>query len=172
MKLKILFYVGLILIFHAPAYAEQPAWLKKMKQIDLMTDSYDDVVDLLGKPDDETTEKELIEVFDFDEGEMSVRFAPGECLPSSFDRSRLSGWKVPKWTVTNVSFSLDNPIDKKKLGVDFTGFRKYPVHDVRNEFIYENDELGIRYRTKGQSKILDISFYPANKFDLLNCNPD
>lgn len=157
----------------------------KMKQVKLLSDTYEDVVRIMGKPVDGTAEREYSEYFDFKEGRMFVLFSLGVCKQKGVKGLQaLSGWKVPEYTVVKVSFSPDKPISPKKSLIDLSGFTKKTVRyaddysdgatpdDHRRapfQFEYENDELGISYFEE-YGKISDITFYPSRKFDNLLCS--
>lgn len=168
MKLKIILCLTLLLLLTSPAFSKDPEWLKKIKQIALLTDTYDDVIRILGKPVDGSSEKELSEYFDFKEGRIFVGFESGKCIATPESNGKLVGWKVPRWTVTDISFSPNKWIDPKKLNINFNGFTAKPIYDVSEAVEYRNDELGIDY-VLNKGKIEYITFRPAKKYNYLLC---
>jgi len=182
MKKIILSFI--LLLFSANlVLAKDPVWLQKMKQVKLLSDTYEDVVRIMGKPDDGTTEREYAEYFDLKEGRMFVLFEMG-CRVTQESNGKLSGYKVPEYTVVELSFSPEKNISPKKSFINLSGFTKIPVKyaddysdgatpdDHRRApflFEYRNDDLGIYYFEEF-GKISDISFYPAKQFDNLLCS--
>ncbi len=153
-----------------------------MKQVKLLSDTYEDVVKIMGKPDDGSTEREYAEYFDFKEGRMFVAFESG-CVITPESNGKLLGWKVPEYTVVELSFSPDKHISPKKSFINLSGFTKIPVKYAddysdgatpddhkRASFLFEykNDDLGIHYFEEF-GKISDITFYPSKQFDHLLC---
>lgn len=180
---KIILCLILLLFSTNLVSAKDPEWLRKMKQVKLLSDSYDDVIKIMGKPVDGSSEKELSEYFDFDGGRMFVLFASGLCVVTPYSEGKPIGWKVPEYTVIELSFSPDKHINPKKSFINLKGFTKKPVKyaedysdgatpdDHRRApflFEYENDELGISYFEE-YGKISDITFYPSKQFDYLHC---
>jgi len=166
MRLKVVWFSILLLFLANTTFPQEPEWLKKMKQIKLLSDSYEDVVKILGEPVEDGIEKDTSEYFDFREGRMSVSFEPGNC-----GDGMIEGWKVPKYTVIEVNFFPDEWIDPKKLNVNFKGFTAKSIHEGREGIEYVNDELGIDYTVK-EGKIQDITFRPAKKYDYLRCKEE
>ncbi|MEP7149085.1 MAG: hypothetical protein ABI857_09405 [Acidobacteriota bacterium] len=170
--MKIRFAIVLVMLVIAPEFAllgQEPDWLVKMKKIKLLTDSYEDVVTLLGTPVDGTVERELSEYFDLPDGRLWVGFASGLCVVTPYSGGAPTGWKVPEWKVTSVSFRPNRPISLKKLKLDFSGYVKSPIDDVPGAFIYRNDALGVEYSVTSRRKIEEIEFFPSTKFAYLQC---
>lgn len=63
---------------------------KKLSQVKLFSDNYEDVIKIMGVPRDGITEREYSEYFDFEEGEMFVYFGMG-CRVSQDSAGKLSG---------------------------------------------------------------------------------
>lgn len=175
---KIILCLILLLLSASSLLAKDPEWLQKMKQVKLLSDTYEDVVRIMGKPDDGSIEKEYSEYFDFKEGRMFALFEMG-CRVTQDSNGKLSGYKVPEYTVVEISFSPNKHISLKKSFITLNGFSKIPVkysenatiNDMRRApylFEYENDELGIYYFEE-YGKISEIRFYPSKQFDYLNC---
>ncbi len=169
MRFKVSLLIGIICILTATAAPQDPEWLKQMKQIQLLSSTYDDVIKILGMPIDGSSEKELAENFDIDQGRVFVGFESGVCVVTPYSDGKPIGWKVPKWTVISISFTPNKPFSPKKLGVDLKGFHRYPVSDVPGAFIYENDELGIDFSMNSKGKISYVSFDPPKKLENLHC---
>ena len=90
MRIKFVGFL-LVFVFSGSSAFSQPGWWKQMKQIKLLSDSYEDVVRLLGKPVDHGRGKDIMEYFNFEEGRMWVQFEPGNCG----DGMIKPGWNVP-----------------------------------------------------------------------------
>lgn len=164
MKLKLIGVAILSLCLPGTAFTQEPEWWTKMKQIRLLSDTYEEVIKLLGRPVENGIEKDTIEYFDFESGRMSVRFEPGNC-----GDGMVPGWKVPKWTVTRVMFSPDEWIEPKILGIkNFKGYAANPIHGGREGIEYVNDDLGIDYIVN-QGKVQNVIFRPTRKYDYLRC---
>lgn len=169
MKSKSMLFFVWIIILHSSAWGQEFEWFKKIQQIKLLDTTYDDVIKIVGKPVDGTTEKELAEYFDLKEGRVFVGFASGLCIITPDNGGKPMGWKVPEWTVITVSFTPNKPFNPKRLPFDRPGFRKYPVSDVPGGFVFENDESGISFGTNRKGKVDDVSFDPPSRFDNLRC---
>jgi hypothetical protein len=138
-----------------------PEWLTKMKRVKLLSDSYKDVLKIFGTPVDNTTDPELSEYFDFNEGRLWVGFESGDC--------KSAHWKAPKYTVSELSFSPDEWIDPKDLGIkDFNGFTVNPIHGGREGYEYVNYGLGLTYIIN-KKKIQGLTIRPSKEFDHLLC---
>jgi hypothetical protein len=165
--------IVLTMLLIAPEFAvraQEPDWLVKMKQIKLLHHSYDDVVALLGTPVDGTVEPELSEYFEVPDGRLGVVFASGLCVVTPYSGGEPIGWKVPEWTVINISFRPNKPINPKKLKLDLKGFSKEPIEDVPGAFIYRNHARGIEYSFTAKGSVEDIDFYPSSEFKNLRCS--
>ena len=166
-SIKIILFFLLLLSSANVVWGKDPAWLEKMRKIKLLSDTYDDVVRLLGEPLDRGRGKDTVEYFRFKEGRMWVRFASERC--ASTIEGEPIGWKVPPYTAIEVSFFPNKWMEPDKLGIkNFRGFTKNPIHEGREGFEYVNDELGIDYTVNG-GRIQDLTFRPAKKFDYLRC---
>ncbi len=164
MKMKFVCIGVLLLGLSNVSLSQEPQWFTKMKQIKLLSDTYDDVVKLVGKPAEDGIEKDTSEYFDFDDGRMSIDFEPGNC-----GDGMVQGWKVAKWTVTGIMFSPEKWLEPKQLGIkDFKGYKANLIHDGREGIEYVNDELGIEYIVN-QGKVQNVIFRPAKKYDHLRC---
>lgn len=169
MRLRIIVLLVLSLFLANEVIAKDPSWLKKMREIRLLVDKYEDVIRILGTPGDKTVERELSEYFDFPEGRLWVGFATGQCVVTPYSEGKPIGWLVPPYTVIDISFSPDRWIEPKNLGIkNFNGFTAMPIHEGREGIEYVNDELGVDY-TVNRGKIQDITFRPAKKYDYLLC---
>ena len=180
---KIIFCLIFLLLSANTLLAKEPLWLQKMKQVKLLSDTYEDVIRIMGKPVDGTSEREYAEYFEFKEGRLFVLFEMG-CRVTQESDGKPSGYKVPEYTVVELSFSPDKNISPKKPFINFNGVKKIPVKyaddysdgatigdHIRAPFQFEfwNDDLGIYY-FESYGKISNISFYPAKQFDKLLCS--
>jgi hypothetical protein len=157
-------YLFVSLIFVQIVSAQDVDWLKKMKEIQLLSDTYDKVVEILGTPVERGRGKDTSEYFDFKAGRMAVFFEPGNC-----GDGMQSGWKVPKWSVVKIAFFLDEWVDPQKLEIrDFNGFIAKPIHESREGIEYSNDELGVDYIVN-QGKVQSVIFRPGKKYTDLRC---
>jgi hypothetical protein len=184
MKRIILCSVMLLLSANA-LLAKDPKWLRKMKQVKLLSDTYEDVIKIMGKPAGGSSEREHIEYFDFKEGRMTILYSLGVCKQRGVKGLQaMSGWKIPEFTVVKVSFSPDKHISPKKSFIKLNGFTKKPVKyaddysdgatpdDHRRapfQFEYDNNELGIQYFEE-YGKISEFTFFPSEQFDYLRCD--
>ena len=167
MKFRIVLCLILLLFLANVVMSEESEWLTKMKQINLLSHNRGDVIKLLGNPVDDKKESYLW-YYDFDEGRMAVLYESGGCVITQESNGKPIGWKVPEWTVIEVSFSPDDWINPKKLNVNFKGFSSKPIYDEPNAVEYVNDNMGIEY-TVNEGKIQDVTFRPAKSLDYLRC---
>lgn len=182
MRMKIVLLLALLIFSTGIGLSKEPNWLIKRKQVKLLSHTREDVIKILGNPIDNKMDSYIWE-YDFAEGRMSIRFEDrGLCIKQLGDDIKRSyGWKVPEWTVTEVDFSPEKPISRKKSFITFVGFTKKPVKydsksgatpdDYKREpflFEYYNDELGIYY-LEYFGKIAGITFYPSKQFNNLKC---
>ena len=179
MKFSIAIFYILFVFSAVSLSAQDPQWLAKMKQVKLLSHTYDDVLKILGKPSDDTEEKSLIETFDFKQGEMTVLFASGQCLVTPYSDGKPLGWKVPEHTVIEAEFSFEKHLKPKNLKIDLDGFTRTPVKQSpdltpddnrRASFLFEwsNDDLGIDLFEE-YGKISQVTFRPSKQFDYLDC---
>lgn len=162
MRFKICFILVLIFFGANLTFAQEPEWLKKMKEIVLLQSTHQDIIRLFGEPIESGNpySKEFV----LKKGKLIVQYSNGFC-----GEKKRKGWNVPEFTVTEVRFKLKNPVKPDELGINLTGFDSYEVYDVPNAFIYNDDERGIEYFKSRKGKIESITFYPPNKYDYLYC---
>ena len=166
--MKLLAVLSLVLAFQSITFAQEPEWFQKVKQLRLLSSTYEDAVRILGTPSDGTSERELSEYFDLKEGRVFVAFENGKCVISSLS-GKPTGWLVPAWTVVTVGFEPAVPMTKKDLPFKIKGFRKYESSDVRGAFSYENERDGLSFFVKRNGNIEDVSFNPPSSMDHLLC---
>ncbi|MBK7708560.1 MAG: hypothetical protein IPJ30_23070 [Acidobacteria bacterium] len=121
-RLKILLLGLLACLSVGVTSAASPEWLEKMKQIRLLESKRQDVVALFGpaKP----AGNALIDTWGLVHGSLSAIYASGECVAKTENgKTKLLGWRVPKDTVIEISFSLNKPVSPKKLGIDLSRLR-------------------------------------------------
>lgn len=173
MRKQIVSIFILILLLVNVSFSQDFDWLKKMKQIHLLSDTYEDVLKVFGNPIDGTSQRELSEYFDIKEGRVFAHFASGECVVAPDSNGRLTGWKVPAYTVIELSFSPNERMKLKKfakeLKLNLKSFRSYEIYDVPGAFIYENDKIGMSFSVDRKGKVESINFYPPEKLDYLYC---
>lgn len=167
MRVKIIFLLGLLIFSSQLVFGKEPEWLKKMKSLTLLSSTRDQVIKIFGQPENDN--RSYLENFVLEDGRISVQYSTGKCKTTIIDGKEVKqGWNVPEWTVVNVYFSPNKRFKPEKLKISFTGFRSYPISDVPNAVVYENDELGVDYSlTKG--KIEFITFRPPEKLSYLHC---
>ncbi len=169
MKLTGISILSLMLLFFTHSvFSQEPDWLVKIKNIKPLVSTREDVIKMFGEP----LEKERIsygKYYDFKDGRMNVIYATGLCVTKLEDgKENVYGWNVPEWTVIDVSFTPKKRINPKKLNINLDEFEKEEVWDVPGSFEYLNNELGI-YANIYKGKLETISFYPAKKYDYLQC---
>jgi hypothetical protein len=168
MRFKVLLAAGLLVVaLQAVNARPSPRWYRLITQIKLLSSNYHDVVKLLGRPEDGSSEPELAEYFQLKEGRIFVAFASGDCVESE---GRLVGWKVPQWTVISVTFEPRRRITIMDLPFSLTGFVRHPVHDVPGAFTFENEIRGLSVGVKRSGNIEDISFDPSADLANRGCN--
>lgn len=174
MKKKIFLTMFFFFVFASNIFSQEFEWLKKMRQVNLLSDTYEDVIKIFGKPSDGTSERALAEYFDIKEGRVFALFATGECVITPYSNGKLSGWKVPAYTVIDLSFSPNKKIKLKeflkKLKLNLADFRSYEVYDVPKAYIYYNDKLGFDFVVDPKGKVEDVSFRPSEELDYLYCH--
>lgn len=167
-----------MIILTESVFAKDPVWFNKMKQIRLLKDNRENIIKLLGNPVDNDTD-DYLWYYDFKDGRMSLTFETGICSENKDDDGKPIGWKVPEWTVVEVSFSPDKNFSTKKLNINLSGFTKKPIEASPNLppndnnrapflFEYKNDDLGM-YLFEEFGKISEIRFYPSHKYNELRC---
>jgi hypothetical protein len=139
-----------------------------MKQIKVLSDNRSDVVKLLGSPVDNDRENYLW-YYDFKEGRMSILYSIGVCKTVTQNGLQaIHGWKVPEWTVVEIGFSLEEPVDPKELNINFEGYSSSTVHDAPEWIEYANEKLGIYYTTL-EGKIQGITYRGTKNNFHLKC---
>ena len=167
MNIKIILCLSLFLLLSNVAMAKDPEWLRRMKEIKLLSNTREDINKFLGDPVDDEKENYLW-YYDFPEGRMAITYQSKQCVAPPENNGKLVGWKVPEWTVVEVSFSPDKYIKPKTLNINFEDFTSKPIYDYPEASEYRNDELGIDY-VLNKGKIEYITFRPSKKFAHLQC---
>jgi hypothetical protein len=162
MKLKFTYLLLLIFLSVSSGFGQQPAWLKKIKEIELLRSTEQDVVRIFGEP--EKSDYPYFRIFNLKEGKLDVQYSMGYCT-----ELKRKGWNVPEFTVTGISLSPKKQVEPEKLGINLSNFELTEVFDVPGAFEGRNDELGIELVKTRKGKIESISFYPPSKFDHLYC---
>lgn len=148
-----------ILLADRSSYPQSENWLSKLNRIQLLADTYDDVVEFLGEPEKKIGEpRSYGEDFQIDEGSVFVVFASGKCVRSP-DTGKLVGWRVPEWTAILIMFFPDKPFTPESAGFRESDFRKSPVDNFPVAFEWENEDKGIILfvRSDGTVKSLQLS---------------
>lgn len=167
MRLKIVLLSASFLLLTNIALAKEPDWLKKLKSIEPLFSTREDVIKVFGQNLD--NEKDYLEYYELDGGRMSVQYSTGRCIRKVEDGAeKIYGWNVPEWTVIDMNFTLKRRVNPKKLNLKYSDFRSYEVNDVPGAMVYENDGLGFDFSVY-KGKISDITFRPSNKYDYLYC---
>jgi len=169
MGCRIALLILIILIGNFNVFSQDPEWLVKMKQLSLLTDSYDDAVKVFGDSNGESREKKYSAYFDLHAGRIFVGFASGLCTVTPYSDGIPIGWKVPEWSIISMSFTPKRPLNPKKLPFDLATFGKTPVNDSPGAFILENNELGIELAMNSKKRITFVGLRPPQKFDALHC---
>ena len=168
MKIKTISLLILLSILTQVVIGQEPDWLKKIKNITLLSSTRDDVIKIFGHPKNENGSS--LEYFFVKDGEISVQYSVGKCKTTIIEgKETIQGWNVPDWTVVDIAFSPNKNSKYKKHKHNFTGFKSSPVYDFPNARVYENDELGVRYSINSKGMVELITFYPADKYDYLYC---
>jgi hypothetical protein len=157
------------LVLFPPGFCQELSSLQKIKQVELLYDKYDDVIRIMGNPSRKRGPKELIEHFDLKDGQVNAIFESGRCVLTEYSDGKPLGWKVPEWTISDISFRPRKRVSPRKLGLETKGFDRVPIADVPGAFIFRNEDLGMEYSVTREGKVYEISFFPAKKFDYLLC---
>ncbi|MBK8147767.1 MAG: hypothetical protein IPK58_06000 [Acidobacteria bacterium] len=168
-RLKILLLGLLACLSVGVTSAASPEWLEKMKQIRLLESKRQDVVALFGpaKP----AGNALIDTWGLVDGSLSAIYASGECVAKTENgKTKLLGWRVPKDTVIEISFSLNKPVSPKKLGIDLSRLRGEQVRDQTGALYFDDETAGAFYYAVN-GKITEVGFYPRTELDYLDCEP-
>ena len=82
-----------------------------------------------------------------------------------------SKYDLPKGTVTSiiVIYRFPKELMISDLEIDKTKFNKSADGDLINSFVYESDELGMRF-TASENQVLNITYYPSKDYDHLRCS--
>lgn len=152
----------------APAVAQKrlPDWYVKMKQIELLVSTYDNVTDVFKQHAKDRTERKYGEYIDSSDGRFFIVYATGKCVERN---GRMIGWKVPEWTVIEISFTPRKRTKPERLPFAMTGFRSYEVSDAPGAFIYENASTGIEYGLKRDGTVEIVSFDPPKSMEHFHC---
>lgn len=173
MKTKTIFTALFLIIFTSNVFSQKSEWLEKMQQVKLLSTNYEDVIKIFGNPIDGTYERELSEYFDIKEGRVFALFALGECVVTSYSDGKPIGWKVPAYTITDLSFTPNKRIKlkdfTKQMKLNLADFRSYEISDVPRAFVYENDKIGLDFVIDRKGKVEGISFQPPEALDYLYC---
>lgn len=169
MKGRLLSGSMLLFVLSYSAAAQGRGWFEKMKSLELLSFSRDDVLKLMGDPVENDRESHIW-YYDFKEGRMSILFSSGVCKSKGHKGLQaFSGWNVPAWRIVEIAFSPDERVEPEKLNIiSFDGFSTRPIHGGREGIEYTNDELGIDYIVN-EGKIQNIIFRPAKSYEHLRC---
>ena len=143
-----------------------PDWYASVNRFTLLVSGYEDVSKTFGRPAKAIGERKYSEYIESPEGRFHVSYETGKCVENHGNRI---GWKVPEWTVIELSFIPRKPIEPRQLPFELNGFRSYPISDVPGAFVYENDDVGISYDLNRKRKVEVISFYPPTSMKHLHC---
>jgi hypothetical protein len=168
MKWTMLLFV-VVCSLNSAANAQEPFWYLKIKAIKLLSSTYDDVLQVLGSPLNTPTERDLFEYFAVSGGRVYVTFASGPCDGRIGREGQRSGWSVPRWTVTSLTFRPERPLKIKNLSIRKRGFRRYKSSDVPGAYSYENEKSGVDFFVKRNGEIETVTFEPPQSLDNFAC---
>ena len=163
MKFRIIISILILAVFDFSVSAQESEVLSKLKKINLLKSTRDDIIRVFGEP--EISTYPYFKSYSLKDGKVDIEYSTGLCGNKNKD-----GWNVPEFTVTRIFFDFKKPPNPKKyLNIHSKDFRKYPIKDVPGAFIYENEKIGIDYSITRKGKIESVTFYPAQKYDHLYC---
>lgn len=162
MKSRLVLFVGTMLIMLGPTFGQTPEWLEKLKDIALMTSTRSDIERVFGYPENPSLKHNS--VYRLKEGKLDIEYSRGKC-----SENEMKGWDVSELTVTRMFFFPKIALVLTDLGLNFTGFRKFPSTDVPGAFGYRNEEAGIDIDVTSKGKIEAIEFYPGKRYEDLYC---
>ena len=149
-----------------PVAAQAPDRFLKIKEITVLTSTRGDARRILGEPAGRGAS--YLEFFNTKEGLYSVRYTAGPCGRKTGLREVNLSWNVPEWTVEEFTFRPKKRLKTGKLHLGLQGFRAYKMLGNNDSTVYRNNALGISYNIF-KDKLIEITFYPADKFEDLRC---
>ncbi|MGD9627848.1 MAG: hypothetical protein AB7V18_01230 [Pyrinomonadaceae bacterium] len=150
----------------AVAQKAHPDWYMKMKRIEPLVSNYDVVADVFERPAKDQSTRTYGEYIDSFDGKFFIVYATGKCVERN---GQMIGWKVPEWTVIEISYTPRKRMKRKHLPFELSGFRSYEVSDVPGAFIYENDKVGLSYGLRRNGTVEIVSFDPPEGTEHLHC---
>lgn len=159
------------LLYSTPLIAQEakPEWYETIKKIKLLSSTDEDIAKLFRKPVRVSSERKYAEYVDTSDGRFFFGYASGLCVVTEYSAGKPMGWKVPEWTVIDMSFTPLKGFKPRRLPFSSAGFRSYEVHDVPGAYVHESDALGISYSVHRNGKVESISFDPPVSMNHLHC---
>ncbi|HEX8247642.1 MAG TPA: hypothetical protein VF599_05705 [Pyrinomonadaceae bacterium] len=164
--------VILILTLNSSLYGAAPAWFSKLKQIELLKTTRQNVEELLGRPKiTDAYESRLGQVVEYKlkAGELTVLYSLGRCSKNSEQE-----YDVEKNVIIDLEMNLTKAVSISTLGLDLNDFNKTEIRDLRGVFDYRNEDSGEHYLMNefykdGTQKIQKIEFFPSKSQEKLKC---
>lgn len=168
-KQSIIILMCLILVLFSSIIvkSQEPEWFAKLKQIQVMQSTRQDVERIFSFPNviqirGGKTSSRTID-YEFKGGSLYVSYSIGKCSLENNTR----GYDADNDIVVEVYLFLFEPIKTSRLNLDLKNFEKHKESDT-NALTYSNDEIGVQY-TGGKKTVSSIKFYPADRYDYLYC---
>lgn len=153
------------------ANAQQPEWYRKIKEINFLSNNYDDVIrvfDLASKVKNDPDAFHRGEWgISLPDGRVHVWFQPGRPCTSG---SKLSlGWNIPQGTVVMIEFfpEFEKPITVQQLPFSVAGFDVYALSE--RTFLYLSAAEGIRVDAYGNS-VNSVTFFARDDMSYMRCD--
>jgi len=143
-----------------------PNSIDKLKQINVLEDSQDDIRKQLGEPVE--TDK-FADYYSFDDGGLMVIYSQGKCVQTL----NAGKWNVSKDVVIKAEFNPDDDIEFDSLKLNLKDFKIIQTDDdVPSINVYRNEKAGIEYVRQTTPKtdgISDIRIFPPKSKLSLRC---
>jgi hypothetical protein len=143
----------LILAASNLAFAQSPlAELEKAREIKLLESNREDVKRILAGYDLTFSDNSNYnQWFSAENADIMISYSDSDEKCSD----NLEYWNVPKWTVIDIAISPKNPFHLKKMGIDYSKFRK--------ERLYANEPRSYVYHKKEDGIAFEVIFSPIKQ---------
>lgn len=161
------------LFFSYPIFGKEPKWFYQLKKIEILKSTKQDIEKLFPSLTSKLSVKHKFKNSEeihylLKEESLFVSYSLQKCFSSSAENERFS-YNVDKDTLLFLAYHPKKPVKISKLKLDLSSFKSYKETDTEN-FIYYNDDLGLRYGI-ADSKINSIEIFPSSSMKNLLCNP-
>ncbi len=165
MKKIVIVLILLFGTFSGSALAQKmPEWYIKLKKIELLKSTENDVVRLYGEPIN--PKSRILKTFETDDGDLTIMISTGKC-----GTEHKNGYNVEAGVIERIRFSVNrkSQMKAKYLGIKLSKFEKSKVSDVPGVFFYNNPDSGVDFYLE-RGLVSEIGFNPSSEYEELFCS--